>query len=65
MQTGPRYPPSLTPTPLPSSHQTFADTVERNANKALSDSQQSLTLVRNLMNRENKVKELIGDLKTM
>lgn len=65
MQTGPRYPPSLTPTPLPSSHQMFADAVERNANKALSDSQQSLTLVRNLMNRENKVKELIGDLKTM
>lgn len=63
MQTGPRYPPSLTP--LPSSHQMIADDVEKNAGKALSDSQQSLTLVRNLMNRENRVKELIGDLKTM
>uniref|UniRef100_A0A669BRK1 Laminin, gamma 2 n=1 Tax=Oreochromis niloticus TaxID=8128 RepID=A0A669BRK1_ORENI len=54
-----------TATNLANDHQTIADTVEKNANKALSDSQQSLTLVRNLMNRENKVKELIGDLKTM
>ncbi|XP_039858426.1 laminin subunit gamma-2 isoform X1 [Simochromis diagramma] len=54
-----------TATNLVNNHQTSADAAERNANKALSDSQQSLTLVRNLMNRENKVKELIGDLKTM
>ncbi|KAG7222915.1 hypothetical protein INR49_015981 [Caranx melampygus] len=46
-------------------HQTKADTVEQTANKALSDSEKSLALVRNLMNRENKVKGIIGDLKTM
>lgn len=51
--------------PLPCRHETIAGAVERSANEALRDSQESLALVRNLMNRENKVKELIGDLKTM
>lgn len=45
-------------------HQMKAEEVERSANKALSDSEKSLSLVRTLMNKENKVKELIGDLKT-
>ncbi|XP_020514696.2 laminin subunit gamma-2 [Labrus bergylta] len=45
-------------------HQTKADSVEKNANDALSDSERSLALVRTLMNKENKVKELIGALKT-
>lgn len=52
--------------PCPSSrHQKNATTVEQTANKALSDSEKSLALARTLMNKENKVKELIGDLKTM
>lgn len=38
--------------------------MERSATDALSDSEKSLALVRTLMNKENKVKELIGDLKT-
>ncbi|XP_070830602.1 laminin subunit gamma-2 [Chaetodon trifascialis] len=50
---------------LADEHQTAADAVERSAADALSDSQKSLALVRSLMNKENKVKELIGDLKTM
>lgn len=45
-------------------HRTEADAVERSAGDALSDSEKSLALVRTLMNKENKVKELIGDLKT-
>lgn len=45
-------------------HQTNANAVERTANEALSDSEKGLALVRTLMNKENKVKELIGDLKT-
>lgn len=49
---------------LADKHQTKADAVERSANEALSDSEKSLSLVRTLMNKENKVKELIGDLKT-
>ncbi|XP_030608704.1 laminin subunit gamma-2 [Archocentrus centrarchus] len=52
-------------TGLADKHKTIAGAVERTANEALSDSQESLALVRNLMNKENKVKELIGDLKTM
>lgn len=44
-------------------HQNEADAVERSASDALSDSEKSLALVRNLMNKENKVKELIGELK--
>lgn len=49
---------------LADKHQSTANDVERTATNALSDSQKSLALVRNLMNKENKVKELIGDLKT-
>ncbi|KAM4605768.1 laminin subunit gamma-2 [Polymixia lowei] len=52
-------------TDLAEKHQTKADTIERSANEALSDSEKSLALVRTLMNKENKVKELVGDLKTM
>ncbi|CAJ1073098.1 laminin subunit gamma-2 [Xyrichtys novacula] len=51
-------------TSLADTHQTKADAVEKIANDALSDSEKSLGLVRTLMNRENKVKETIGDLKT-
>nr|XP_046265365.1 laminin subunit gamma-2 [Scatophagus argus] len=54
-----------TATSLADKHQTMAGTVERSATDALSDSEKSLALVRTLMNKENKVKELIGDLKTM
>ncbi|KAK9538314.1 hypothetical protein VZT92_003497 [Zoarces viviparus] len=54
-----------TATSLADKHQTKADAVQRSANEALSDSEKSLALVRTLMNKENKVKELIGDLKTM
>lgn len=50
---------------LADDHQMKAKAVERSATDALSDSQKSLALVRTLMNKENKVKELIGDLKTM
>ncbi|XP_056149191.1 laminin subunit gamma-2 [Lampris incognitus] len=46
-------------------HQNKADVVERTANEALRDSDKSLALVRTLMNKENKVKELLGDLRTM
>ncbi|KAM6989831.1 laminin subunit gamma-2 [Tautogolabrus adspersus] len=53
-----------TATSLADIHQTKADSVEKTANNALSDSEKSLALVRTLMNKENKVKELIGDLKT-
>ena len=42
-----------------------ADAMQRSATAALKDSEQSLALVRSLMNKENKVKEQIGDLKTM
>ncbi|XP_068197804.1 laminin subunit gamma-2 [Antennarius striatus] len=49
---------------LAEEHQIKADAVDRSANDALSDSEKSLALIRNLMNKENKVKELIGDLKT-
>ncbi|XP_034411425.1 LOW QUALITY PROTEIN: laminin subunit gamma-2 [Cyclopterus lumpus] len=48
---------------LADKHQAKADAVQRSANEALSDSEKSLALVRSLMNKENKVKELIGDLK--
>lgn len=44
-------------------HQNEADAAERSASDALSDSEKSVALVRNLMNKESKVKELIGDLK--
>ncbi|KAF7641991.1 hypothetical protein LDENG_00266740 [Lucifuga dentata] len=54
-----------TATSLADKHQTKADAVQRSANAALSDSERSLALVRTLMNKENKVKELISDLKAM
>ncbi|XP_029381415.1 laminin subunit gamma-2 isoform X1 [Echeneis naucrates] len=53
-----------TATSLADKHQSKASTVGHMANKALGDSEKSLALVRTLMNKENKVKELIGDLKT-
>ncbi|XP_070775382.1 laminin subunit gamma-2 [Enoplosus armatus] len=53
-----------TATSLADEHQAKADAVERTATDALSDSEKSLALVRTLMNKENKVKELIGGLKT-
>ncbi|XP_054452611.1 laminin subunit gamma-2 [Anoplopoma fimbria] len=58
---------SLVPTAisLADKHQTTADAVQQTTNEALSDSKKSLALVRTLMNKENKVKMLIGDLKTM
>ncbi|XP_034038770.1 laminin subunit gamma-1 [Thalassophryne amazonica] len=49
---------------LADKHQNTAKTVERSANEALSDSKKSQGLVRTLLNKENKVKELIGGLKT-
>ncbi|XP_007578146.1 laminin subunit gamma-2 isoform X2 [Poecilia formosa] len=52
-------------TGLADKHKTAADSVEQTANEALSDSKQSLDLVRTLMNKENKVKELIGDLQDL
>ncbi|GAA6228356.1 laminin subunit gamma-2 [Lates japonicus] len=54
-----------TATSLADTHQTDATAMEQTASKALSDSEKSLALVRALMNKENKVKEVIGDLKTM
>ncbi|KAM4551911.1 laminin subunit gamma-2 [Odontesthes bonariensis] len=50
---------------LADKHKKKADAVEQTANEALNDSVNSLSLVRTLMNRENKVKELIGDLKVL
>lgn len=55
----------LIPFLSPFRHVTDADTVEQTADEALSDSKKSLALIRTLMNRENKVKEVIGDLKNM
>uniref|UniRef100_G3NA51 Laminin, gamma 2 n=1 Tax=Gasterosteus aculeatus aculeatus TaxID=481459 RepID=G3NA51_GASAC len=49
---------------LADKHTATADEVQRSANEALSNSERSLALVRTLMNKENKVKELIGDLQT-
>lgn len=45
-------------------HQREADAVERSATDALSDSEKSLALVRTFVNRENKIKQLIGALKS-
>ncbi|KAM9844838.1 laminin subunit gamma-2 [Aulostomus maculatus] len=53
-----------TATSLADKHQTTAGSVERSANDAQSNSEKSLALVRTLMNKENKVKELIGSLKS-
>uniref|UniRef100_A0A3P9HSY5 Laminin subunit gamma 2 n=1 Tax=Oryzias latipes TaxID=8090 RepID=A0A3P9HSY5_ORYLA len=50
---------------LADQHQKKANAVEQTANEALSDSEKSLALLRTLTNRENKVKELIGDLKAL
>ncbi|XP_054870473.1 laminin subunit gamma-2 [Amphiprion ocellaris] len=50
---------------LADKHETKANAVEKTANEALSDSNKGLALIRTLMNKENKVKELIGDLKRM
>ncbi|XP_008432897.1 laminin subunit gamma-2 isoform X2 [Poecilia reticulata] len=52
-------------TGLADGHKMAADSVEQTANEALSDSKQSLNLIRTLMNKENKVKELIGDLQDL
>lgn len=49
---------------LANRHQAKADAVEQTANEALSASDKSLALVRSLMNTENEVTELTGDLKT-
>ncbi|XP_054623821.1 laminin subunit gamma-2 [Dunckerocampus dactyliophorus] len=48
---------------LADKHQTKAGAVDRSASEALSDAQKGLALVRTLVNKENKVKELIGDVK--
>ncbi|XP_056266481.1 laminin subunit gamma-2 [Pseudoliparis swirei] len=50
---------------LADKHQTKADAVQQSANEALHDSEKSLALVRTLKNKENRVKELVGDLRTM
>lgn len=44
-------------------HQKEANAVEKNAANALEDSEMGLALIQNLMNRENKVKDLTGVLK--
>ncbi|XP_077412018.1 laminin subunit gamma-2 [Vanacampus margaritifer] len=51
-------------TNLADKHQTKAVAVERSANEALSDSEKSLALVRNLLSNGNNVKDLIGGVKT-
>uniref|UniRef100_A0A3P8WC86 Laminin, gamma 2 n=1 Tax=Cynoglossus semilaevis TaxID=244447 RepID=A0A3P8WC86_CYNSE len=59
-------PPSpLTPLSVSSRHQGTADTVEETSDSALKDSEQSLVLVRALMNREQKVQKQITDLETL
>ncbi|XP_061695362.1 laminin subunit gamma-2 isoform X2 [Syngnathoides biaculeatus] len=49
---------------LADKHQTKATAAERTANEALGDSEKSLALVRNLLNKGNNVKDLIGGVKT-
>lgn len=44
-------------------HKKEAKTVEQNAADALVDSEKGLALVKDLMKRENKVKDVIGELK--
>lgn len=46
-----------------SRHKKEENTVEQSAADALEDSEKGLALVQDLMKRENKVKDLIGDLK--
>lgn len=48
---------------LAEKHQKEANAVEKNAANALEDSEMGLALIQNLMNRENKVKDLTGVLK--
>ncbi|KAM9718862.1 laminin subunit gamma-1-like isoform 3-T5 [Menidia menidia] len=50
---------------LADKHQKMADGVDAAAGGALQDAQQGLSLMRTLQNRENKVQELIGDLKAL
>ncbi|KAG7273402.1 hypothetical protein CRUP_037464 [Coryphaenoides rupestris] len=52
-------------TDLAERHLGKAEKVEQSAGAALQDSEKSLSLMRGLMSRENKVKELLGDLNTM
>lgn len=54
---------SSSPSVLYTRHHKEANTVEQSAAEALKDSEMGLALVQDLMNRENKVKELIGELK--
>ncbi|CAN9502851.1 unnamed protein product [Ophioblennius macclurei] len=63
---GPNFLSSLvqTATGLADSHEKTANAVDRAATEALSDSKQGLSLVRGLMNQENRVKDVIGDLKS-
>ncbi|XP_035655955.1 laminin subunit gamma-2-like [Oncorhynchus keta] len=51
-------------TGLAEKHQSKAATVEKTANSALAESEKSLALMRTVMTGENKIRELIGDLKT-
>nr|XP_061795383.1 laminin subunit gamma-2-like [Nerophis lumbriciformis] len=51
-------------TSLADKHKTKATAVERSANEALGDSEKSLELVRNLLNKGKDVKDLIGGVKT-
>lgn len=44
-------------------HQREADVMQQSSSDALNKSEKSLALVKALMSNENKVKELIGDLK--
>ncbi|KAJ8011942.1 hypothetical protein DPEC_G00063550 [Dallia pectoralis] len=45
-------------------HQSLAGTVDKTANSALAESEMSLINMRSVMQKENKIKQLIGDLKT-
>ncbi|CAB1326185.1 unnamed protein product [Coregonus sp. 'balchen'] len=51
-------------TGLAEKHQSKAGTVEKAANSALAESEKSLALMRSVMTGENKIRELISDLKT-
>uniref|UniRef100_A0A674BNH1 Laminin subunit gamma 1 n=1 Tax=Salmo trutta TaxID=8032 RepID=A0A674BNH1_SALTR len=51
-------------TGLAEKHQSKAGTVEKTANSALAESEKSLALMRTVMTGENKIRELISDLKT-
>ncbi|XP_062337108.1 laminin subunit gamma-2 isoform X1 [Osmerus eperlanus] len=49
---------------LADDHQSIAATVVRTANSALAESERGLALMRAAMNKENKINELISDLKS-